>query len=172
MYDGLASLDPIIVIIIVIVVIIIIVIVIIIIIFIVIVIVIVTPPPWECHLNWVPEDHPPPSRDQGKENLPPPEEPRKLLRKMRPCRKPRKHHHQHRIITGSQPGTSQSPSPVMSTTVKHPQTFQRPQHPQPPSSAANHNSGRPNLLDQAELGRLFKPTRSSISCFQLSLRSH
>ena len=47
--------------------------------------------------------------------------------------------------------------------MKHPQTFQRPQHPQPPSSATNHNSGRPNLLDQAELGRLFKPARSSIS---------
>ena len=51
----------------------------------------------------------------------------------------------------------------MSTPVKHPQTFQRPQHPQPPSSATNYNSGRPNLLDQAELGRLFKPVRSSIS---------
>ena len=37
----------------------------------------VTPPPWERHLNWVHEDHPPPSRDHGKENLPPSEEPRK-----------------------------------------------------------------------------------------------
>ena len=51
----------------------------------------------------------------------------------------------------------------MSTPAKHPQTFQRPQHPQPPGAAANHNSGRPNLLGQAELGRLFKPARSSIS---------
>ena len=51
----------------------------------------------------------------------------------------------------------------MSTPAKHPRTFQRPQHPQPPGSAANHNSGRPNLLDQAELGHLFKPARSSIS---------
>ena len=51
----------------------------------------------------------------------------------------------------------------MSTPVKHPQTFQHPQHPQPPGSAANHNSERPNLLDQAELGRLYKPARSSIS---------
>ena len=82
---------------------------------------------------------------------------------MRPRRRQRKHHQQHRIITGSQPRTSQSPSPAMSTPVKHPQTFQRPQHPQPPSSATNHNSGRHNLLDQAELGRLFKPARSSIS---------
>ena len=123
----------------------------------------VTPPPWERYLNWVHEVHPPPSRDHGKENPPPPEEPRKLPRKMRPCRKQRKHHQQHRIITRSQPGTSQSPSPIMSTPVEHPQTFQCPQHPQPPSSATNHNSGRSNLLDQAELGCLFKPARSSIS---------
>ena len=74
-----------------------------------------------------------------------------------------KHHHQHPIITGSQPGTSQSPSPAMSTPVKHPQTFQHPQHSQPPRSAANYNSEWPNLLDQAELGRLYKPARSSIS---------
>ena len=123
----------------------------------------VTLPPLERYLNWVHETTPPPSRDHGKENLPHPEEPRKLPRKMRPRRRQGKHHHQHPIITGSQPGTSQLPSPAMSTPVKHPQTFQRPQHPQPPSSATNHNSGRPNLLDQAELGRLYKPARSSIS---------
>ena len=35
----------------------------------------VTPPPWEHHLNWVHEDHPPPSRDHGKENLPPQKNP-------------------------------------------------------------------------------------------------
>ena len=51
----------------------------------------------------------------------------------------------------------------MSASVKHPQTFQHPQHPQPPRSAANHNSARPNLLDQAELGRLYKPASTSIS---------
>ena len=51
----------------------------------------------------------------------------------------------------------------MSTPVKHPQTFQRPQHPQPPGPAANHNSERSHLLDQAESGRLYKPARSSIS---------
>ena len=81
----------------------------------------------------------------------------------RPRRRQGKHHHQHLILTGSQSGTSQLPSPAMSTPVKHPQTFQRPQHPQPPSSATNHNSGGPNLLDQAKLGRLLKPARSSIS---------
>ena len=122
-----------------------------------------TLPPLERYLNWVHKTAPPPSRDDGKENLPPPEEPRKLPRKMRPRRRQGKHHHQHPILTGSQPGTSQSPSPVMSTPVKHPQTFQRPQHPQPPRSAINHNSGRPNLLDQDELGRLYKPARSSIN---------
>ena len=51
----------------------------------------------------------------------------------------------------------------MSTPVKHPQTFQRPQHPQPPSPAANHNSEWSHLLDQAESGRLYKLARSSIS---------
>ena len=51
----------------------------------------------------------------------------------------------------------------MSTPVKHLQTFQRPQHPQPPDPAANHNSERSHLLDQAESGRLYKPARSSIS---------
>ena len=66
-------------------------------------------------------------------------------------------------VFGSLPGTSQSPSPAMSASVKHSQPFQRPQHPQPPHSAANHNSARPNLLDQAELGRLYKPARTSIS---------
>ena len=83
---------------------------------------------------------------------------------MRPRRRQRAyHHHQRPGITGSQPGTSQLPSPAMSTPVKHLQTFQRPQHPQPTRSATNHNSGRPNLLDQAELGCLYKPARSSIS---------
>ena len=123
----------------------------------------IDPSPWECHLNWIHEDHPPPSRDHGKENLPPPEEPRKLPRKMRTCRSPRKHQHHHPSQTGSQPGTSQSTSSAMSTPAKHRRTFQRPQHPQPPGSAANHNLGWPNLLDQAELGRLFKLARSSIN---------
>ena len=147
----------------------------------------VTLPPLKRYLNWVynttpppsrdhgkknlpppsrdngKEDLPPPPRDHGKENLPPPEEPRKLPRKMRPCRRQGKHQHHHLSQTGSQPATSQSSSSAMSTPVKHPQTFQRPQHPQPPGLAANHNSERPNLLDQAELGRLYKLARSSIS---------
>ena len=103
---------------------------------------------------------------------------------MRPRRRKREHpYHQRPGITGSQPGvvkitaglscskgpfswplgqpgTSQSPSSTMSTPVKHPQAFQRPRHPKPPRSAANHNSARPNLLDQAELGRLCKSARN------------
>ena len=130
-----------------------------------------TLPPLERYLNWVCDtttppsrDHgkknlPPPSRDHGKEDLPPPprdhgkenlsplEEPRKLPRKMRPRRRRGKHQHHHLSQTESQPGTSQSPNSAMSTPVKHPQTFQRPQHPQPPCLVANHNSERPNLLD-------------------------
>ena len=51
----------------------------------------------------------------------------------------------------------------MSTPVKHPQPLQLPQHPQPPRSAANHNSARPDLPGQAELGRLYKPACPSIS---------
>ena len=47
--------------------------------------------------------------------------------------------------------------------MKHPQHLPRPQHPQPPRPAANHNSAQPDLLDQAELGRLYKPARPSIS---------
>ena len=122
-----------------------------------------TLPPLERYLNWVYETAPSPSRDHSKENLPPPEELRKLPRKMRPRMRQRASSSSTSGITGSQPGTSQSPSPAMSTPVKHPQTFHRPQHPQPPRSAANHNSARPNLLDQAELGRLYKPARTSFS---------
>ena len=127
-----------------------------------IIMIIVTRPSLERYLNWVPETTPTPPRDHGKENLPPVEEPRKLPRKMRPRRR-KKEHHQHPGTSGSLPGTSQSPNPAMSASVKHPQPFQCPQHPQPPRSAANHNSARLNLLDQAELGRLYKPARSSIS---------
>ena len=92
---------------------------------------------------------------------------------MRPRRRQGKHHHHHHHLsqTGSQPGTSQSPSSAMSTPVKQPQTFQRPQHPQPPCSVINHNAERPNLLDQAELGHLYKPARSSISK-ESNTRSH
>ena len=131
-----------------------------------------TPPPSRDHgkkdLPPPPRDHgkkdlPPPPRDHGKENLPPPAGPRKLPRKMRPCRRQGKHQHHHLSQTGSQPGTSRSPRSAMSTPVKHPQTFQHPQHPQPPGPTANHNSERSHLLDQAESGRLYKPARSSIS---------
>ena len=121
-----------------------------------------TRPPLERRLNWVPDPAPTPPRDHGKENHPPAAEPRKLPRKIRPRRK-RKEHHHHPGTSGSAPGTSQPPRCSMSTTVKHLQPPQLPQHPQPPRSAANQNSSRPNLLDQAELGRLYKPAHSSLS---------
>ena len=139
------------------------------------VIVNVTRPPLERYLKWVTETTPTPPRDNGKENFPPVEAPRKLPRKMRPRRR-KKEHHQHPGTSGSLPGTSQSPNPAMSASVKHPQPFQCPQHPQPPRSAANHNSARPNLLDQAELGHLYKPARSrsnlSFTCSQQSHRDY
>ena len=50
----------------------------------------------------------------------------------------------------------------MRAPVKHPQTLQRPQHPQPPGPAANHNSGLGYLQDHTESGRLYKPACSSI----------
>ena len=121
-----------------------------------------TRPPLERYLNWVPETAPTPPRDHGKENHPPAAEPRKLPRKMSPRIKKREHHHRPGT-SGSPPGTSQSPRCAMSASVKHPQPTQLPQHPQPPRSAANHKSARPNLLDQAELSRLYKPACSSLS---------
>ena len=113
----------------------------------------------ECRLNWIPDPAPTPPRNHGKKKHPPPAEPRKLPRKMRPRRK-RKEHHHHLSASGSVSGTSQPPRCSMSASMKPPQL---PQHPQPPRSAANHNSARPDLLDQAELGRLYKPTCLSLS---------
>ena len=156
------------------------------IIIIIIIIIIVTLPPWERYLNLAhdiapppPRDHckkdlpptsrdhgkkdpPPPSRDHGKENLPPPEEPRKLPRKIRPRRRQEKQHSHNSSQTGSQPGTSRSPGSAMRAPVKHPLTFQRPQHSQPPSPAANHNSSHNYLQDHSESRRVYKPARSSI----------
>ena len=81
---------------------------------------------------------------------------------MRP-RRQKKHHHHHLGATGSAPGTSQPPRCARSTPVKYPQHLACPQHPQPPGPAVNHNSARPFLLGQADLGRLYKPARPSIS---------
>ena len=122
----------------------------------------VTRPPLELRLNWVPDAAPTPPRDHGKENHPPAAEPRKLPRKIRPRRK-RKEHHHHPGASGSAPGTSQLPRYSMSTPVKHLQPPQLHQHPQPPRSAATQYLAQPNLLDQAELGWLYKPAHSSLS---------
>ena len=116
-----------------------------------------TRPPLESYLNWITDPAPIPPRKDNHENLPPSAEPCKLPCKMRPRRQ--KHHHHHLGATGSVPGISQPPRCAGSTPVKHPQHLAHPQHPQPPGPAANHNSEWPDLLDQAELGRLYKPAR-------------
>ena len=124
----------------------------------------ITLPPLECHLNWVPDPAPTPPSDHDKENHPPPHEPRKLPRKIRPRRRKREHHHQRLPgATGSTPGTSPSPRGRMSTPVKHPQLPQLPQPHQPPRPAANENSSRAHLPDQPDPSRLYKRALSSIS---------
>ena len=123
----------------------------------------VTRPPLEHHLNWVPDPAPTPPRDNCKENHHPSSEPRKLPHKMRPRRRKREHHQRLPGANGSAPGTSQPPRGRMSTSVKHPQLPQLPQHHQPPRSTANENSSRANLPDQADPGRLYKRAHSSIS---------
>ena len=130
-------------------------------------------PPLESYLNWIADPAPIPPRKDNQENLPPSAEPRKLPRKMRPRRQKKHHHHHHHHLgaTGSAPGISQPPRCTRSTPVKHPQHLTRLQHPQPPVPAANHNSERPDLLDQAELGWLYKPARPSISK-DTTTRSH
>ena len=82
---------------------------------------------------------------------------------MRTRRKKRGHHQRLPGATGSTPGNSQPPRGRMSTPVRHPQLLQPPQYPQPPLSAANENSSRPNLLDQADISRLYKQAHSSLS---------
>ena len=142
----------------------------------------VTLPPWERYLNWVPDIAPPPSRDHDQKDIPPPPRdhgkkdppspsrdhgkenfpPHKLPRKIRPRRRRETHHIPGSSQTESQPATSGSPGSVMHAPVKHPLTSQRPQHPQPPSPAANHNSRRSHLQDHPESGWVYKPASSSI----------
>ena len=141
-----------------------------------------TLPPWERYLNWIPDIAPPPSRDHDQKDIPPPPRdhgkkdppspsrdhgkenlpPHKLLRKIRPRRRRETHHIPGSSQTESQSGTSGSPGSVMRAPVKHPLTSQCPQHPQPPSPAANHNSGCSHLQDHPESGWVYKPASSSI----------
>ena len=123
----------------------------------------VTQPPLESYLNCIEDPAPIPPRKANQENLPPSTESRKLPRKMRPRRQQKHHHHHHLGATGSASGSSQPPRCARSTPVKHLQPLVRLQHPQPPGPTANHNSERPDLLDQAELGRLYKPAGPSIN---------
>ena len=120
-------------------------------------------PSLESYLNWIDDPAPIPPRKANQENLPPSTEPLKLPCKMRPRRQQKHHHHHHLGATGSTPGNSQPPRCARSTLVKHPQPLACPQHPQPPGPTANHNSERPDLLDQAELGRLYKLAGPSIN---------
>ena len=142
-------------------------------------------PPWNSHINWIPDPVPSPSRDHGdltspspsrdhgiqthgKENLLPQDAPRKFPRKLRPRRRkekqsgPAANHNSLSRETGSQPGTSGSPGSVMRAPVKHPLTFQRSQHPQHSRLTANHNSEHRFDPDHPESGRLYIPARSSI----------
>ena len=112
-------------------------------------------------LNWIPDPAPTPPRDHGKrpgkedeENHPPTSQPPKLPRKIRPRRRKRGHHQQYLPGTnGNSPGIDLRPGEMRQTPVKHPQPPQHPQHPRP---AANENSSRVNLPDQADHGRLYK----------------
>ena len=113
--------------------------------------------------------------------------PRKLPRKLRPRRRkeeqsgptashkspsreagkkkqsgPTANHNSPSREAGNQSGTSGSTGSAMCTPVKHPLTFLRPQHPQHPRLAANHNSERRFDPDHPESGHLFKPAGSSI----------
>ena len=82
---------------------------------------------------------------------------------MRPRRRKREHHQRLPGASRNAPGTSHQPRERMSTIVKHPQPPQHPQHPQPPRPAANENSSRANLPDQADHSQLYKWASSSIS---------
>ena len=135
-------------------------------------------PPWNSHINWIPDPAPLPSRDHGNLNSPSPsrdhglktpqDAPRKLPRKLRPRRRkekqsrPAANHNLPSRETGCQPGTSGSPGSAMRALVKHPLTFQRSQHPQHPWLTANHYSERRFDRDHPESGCLYKPARPSI----------
>ena len=142
-------------------------------------------PPFNSHINWIPDPAPLPSRDHsnlnspsptrdhgikthGKENLPPQDAPRKLPRKLQPQRRkekqsgPATNHNLPSRETESQPGTSGSSGSAIRAPVKHPLTFQRSQHPQHPRLTANHNSECRFDPDHPESGHLYKPGRSTI----------
>ena len=69
--------------------------------------------------------------------------------------RPRSAANQNSSLPGQRPGT-------MNTTVEHPWTFLRPQHPQHPRLSANQNSGRRFDPDHPEFRGVYKPTQPSI----------
>ena len=130
----------------------------------------VTGQPWENRLNWIPNLAPATSRDHGiekspegpkedKENRPPASHSSRIPRKIRPRRRKRTPCQQHLPGTNeNSPGIDLRHRWMKRTPQKHPQPPQLPQH---PLSAANENSSRVNLWNQADPGRLYKQARGS-----------
>ena len=133
---------------------------------IIIIIITVTGRPWKNPLNWIPAPAPAPSRDYGKkeekeeeENRPPASQPSRIHRKIRPRRRKRANHQQHLPgANGNSPGIDLRPRWMKRTPQKHSLLPKHPQHPRP---AANENSSRVNLQDQADPGRLYKQASPS-----------
>ena len=86
--------------------------------------------------------------------MPPASRPSRIPRKIQPRRRKREHHQQHLPgANGNSPATDLRPRWMKQTPQKHPQPPKHPKHPRP---AANDNSSRVNLQDQADNGRLYK----------------
>ena len=97
---------------------------------------------------------------EEEQNRPPASQPSKIPRKIRPRRRKRARHQQH--LPGANrnsPGIDLRPRWMKRTPQKHPQPPKHPQHPL--SAAANENSSRANLWDQADPGRLYKQAQPS-----------
>ena len=117
-----------------------------------------------------PDPAPATSRDHGtekslegpkeeEENRPPTSHSSRIPRKIRPRRRKRTSRQQHLPGTNeNSPGIDLRTRWMKRTPQKHPQP---PQHPQHPLSAANENSSRVNLWNQADPGGLYKQAQRS-----------